>query len=1092
MAEEIGLRAVIDLTNFNKGVKQYNAGIGKMDKSTSSLAGVASKSFSGIGKSLASVGAIAGGAALAGVGALAVGVTALGTVSVKTAISFESAFAGVLKTTDGLTNGIGVLNEEGQKLRQGFVDLSKEVPLAFEELAAIGELGGQLGIGKEALLDFTETIAALGVSTNLSTEEAATAIARMGNIYQVTAADMGMNTQQVGSAIVALGNNFATTERDITNFATRIAGAGQIVGLSQADILGIGAAFSSVGVEAEAGGTAVQKVLLGINNAVNGTATGFVDNTKAIERNVGRLQDLNAESARLEAVSPGLQQAMLDQYDAFIAAGGSAEEFGRQLGDKTRQKAFETATAIRDLEQQTQLLRQSQGQPIDAGQLQKFAKVAGVSADEFSALWEKDASKAFQMFVEGLGKEGDNAANVLDELGLADQRLVRGFLSLAGAGDLLGQAIDTSNEAFMDNTALQNEAAQRYATTQSQLAILKNNFRAIGDTIGSRFLPFLNQAIDIVKRLINDAVGPLTDILDQLFQGNFAQAGELISANLQLAWNSIRSSIAMWGQNAPGLIGEVVRAITTGDWDNLGNIVGAKIFLAWNSIKTQFVFWGQDAQRIITEWLPQLADTFLAWATGEGSVAAGELGTTLGTAMTEGLIALLGGDETSTSVGAELLKALGMSVLKIIGGLITIGADLVAGILEGIINALTGGNFQADTVSTMAATWQGIADNLMTILNNIGWDMVWGIIKGIASAQQDLNQAVLDLLMSGIENLKSFLGIGSPSTLFAQFGTDMIQGLINGLLSMGGQLAETIGSIFGDLFSGENGLFGGLFNLFGGGGDGGEQDTNPFTGILTTITSLKEMLTTTLPETFTAFFTLLTEQVLAITESTLLPFNQLWIDLYILHLPTLQAVWLATQAIIQSGLLMLIATTNMFIQQIIATETQITSLKDTGIAAFAEIKEGIEDASKAIEKKLLPILTEAIKRLERLTYKAHQAAAAVSSVAGSKLENSQGMGFKHGLGFQNGLGLGFKVPQGFPNDSFGPFYAQSGEEMLITPRGTSIQDLVFSRLSSLLGSAIGGDRITNSTNNYNFELNVSTVASSQAVIQQYDVMRALI
>lgn len=110
-----------------KNLNSYLRDLGKADKAQQglgkSVTGVG-KTFSRVGGSIAKFGALAAGAAVAGVGALAAGVGALGAVSINTAISFEDAFAGVLKTTDGLTSEIGVLNEAGEELRAGFVKLS--------------------------------------------------------------------------------------------------------------------------------------------------------------------------------------------------------------------------------------------------------------------------------------------------------------------------------------------------------------------------------------------------------------------------------------------------------------------------------------------------------------------------------------------------------------------------------------------------------------------------------------------------------------------------------------------------------------------------------------------------------------------------------------------------------------------------------------------------------------------------------------------------------------------------------------------------------------------------------------------------------
>ncbi|MBN1610375.1 MAG: phage tail tape measure protein, partial [Polyangiaceae bacterium] len=442
----------------------------------------------------------AGAKMTAGVTAPIVG---LGVAAAKAAIDVESAFAGVIKTTDGLVDSTGTLTAAGESLKQQFRDLAKEVPLAVEELMHIGEIGGQLGIGKDQLIEFTRTIAALGVSTNLSTDEAATALARISNIFAVSTDDMGENVARLGSTIVALGNNFATTEAEITNFALRIAGAGKIAGLSQADILAIGTAMSSVGVQAEAGGTAVQKVLIAMNTAVTSTGQAFVDNTAAIGMMEQKLMSLNANLVRYEAQTGMTAGQMRDLYQAFREGGGSLEEFGRQLGDSGRQKLFETVLAIDATREAMAALAAEQGKPVNTGNLTTFAKVAGMTATEFKAAWQEDAAGAFQKFVEGLAAEGDNAVNVLSDLGLEDQRLVRSFLSLANAGDLLGETIAMAGEAWDENSALTREAGLRYATVESQLAILKNTFKDFLVTLGDRFLPIIREVVDWLKPLID-------------------------------------------------------------------------------------------------------------------------------------------------------------------------------------------------------------------------------------------------------------------------------------------------------------------------------------------------------------------------------------------------------------------------------------------------------------------------------------------------------------------------------------------------------------------------------------------------------------
>ena len=189
--------------------------------------------------------------------------TAFAAASVKAASDFESSFAGVKKTVDEADlKAVGLTFED---LGQSFRDLALDIPISVNELNAVGEAAGQLGIPAERLVEFTEVMAKLGVTTNLSATDAATALARFANITGGVA-----NTQfaNLGSTIVGLGNNFATTEAEIVGFGLRIAGAGNQVGLSQAEILGFGAALSSVGINAEAGGTAISRVFVAIQKSV--------------------------------------------------------------------------------------------------------------------------------------------------------------------------------------------------------------------------------------------------------------------------------------------------------------------------------------------------------------------------------------------------------------------------------------------------------------------------------------------------------------------------------------------------------------------------------------------------------------------------------------------------------------------------------------------------------------------------------------------------------------------------------------------------------------------------------------------------------
>lgn len=189
--------------------------------------------------------------------------------SAKTTIDFEDAFTGVEKTVDGTT-------EQMAELKQGIRDMTKSIPATTTEISAVAEAAGQLGIKTEDIISFTKVMIDLGNSTNLSAEEAASALAKFANITNMSAKDY----DRLGSVIVALGNNFATTEADIVQMATKLAATGDLAGLSQAQILALATAMSSVGIEAEAGGSAMSKLLKQIQVAVETGSSDLKDFAK--------------------------------------------------------------------------------------------------------------------------------------------------------------------------------------------------------------------------------------------------------------------------------------------------------------------------------------------------------------------------------------------------------------------------------------------------------------------------------------------------------------------------------------------------------------------------------------------------------------------------------------------------------------------------------------------------------------------------------------------------------------------------------------------------------------------------------------------
>lgn len=234
--------------------------------------------------------------------------------SAKAAVDWETAFTGVRKTVDASA-------EEYDQLANNIQKMATETASSANDIAGVMEIAGQLGItGVDGLTTFTKTMVELGDTTNLSAEDAATALARFMNITGENATDV----DKLGSAIVDLGNNFATSESEIVEMSTRLASAGTIAGLSSTDILALATAMSSVGIQAEAGGTAMAQTLKTINSEFYAFRDGETEGLEVIANVAGMSAEAFADAwegdpiRAIEAFVTGLSRVK-DEGDNVFA-----------------------------------------------------------------------------------------------------------------------------------------------------------------------------------------------------------------------------------------------------------------------------------------------------------------------------------------------------------------------------------------------------------------------------------------------------------------------------------------------------------------------------------------------------------------------------------------------------------------------------------------------------------------------------------------------------------------------------------------------------------------------------------------------------
>lgn len=248
------------------------------------------------------------------------------------------------------------------------------------------------------------------------------------------------------------------------------------------EIAGVAEAAGQLGIKTEAL-TDFTSVMIDLGNSTNLSAeqaavslAQLANITKMSSDDYGRLgativdlgnnmatteADIVAMSQRIASVGTvaGLSEAEIMAISAALGSVGVSAEVGG-TAMSTFIKKMQTAVA-------------------EGGtKLEKFAEIAGMTAEEFQAKFKEDAMGAITSFIEGLHNlDTDSVITSLKELGITDTRLSNAILALSTNGEILSKAVGIANGAWEENTALVEEASKRYETMESRMQIMRNEFR---------------------------------------------------------------------------------------------------------------------------------------------------------------------------------------------------------------------------------------------------------------------------------------------------------------------------------------------------------------------------------------------------------------------------------------------------------------------------------------------------------------------------------------------------------------------------------------------------------------------------------------
>ncbi|HES4050627.1 TPA: phage tail tape measure protein [Streptococcus pyogenes] len=780
-----------DASGFRAGIQDAKGALESLQASSGNKLQKISDSFVGVGKALTA--------------GLTLPLAAVGGASLKAFSEYDTALIGVRKTTD-------ISGDALKRFSKQIMGLSREMPNSAVEIANLAEVAGQLGIrtdeGGKHLINFSKIAAQMGTATNMSSEQAANAMARLANITQMPQTQF----HRLGSTIVALGNNLATTESEIADMSLRLAGTGHQIGLTEAQIAGLAAGMSSVGINAEAGGSAFSRVM----------------------------QKMNTD----------------------VLSGGEG--------------------------------------------LQRFAAVAGKTAEEFAQTWRTNPQEAIVDFVKGLGKvkeSGGDVTETLKDLGINLIREIDTLARLAGAGDLLAKSFGIANKAWADGTALQKEADAASESFANQLKKLKNALFEAGTVIGGQLAPHVGKLAEDIRKVVqafNDLdpkvqanivnfglflakIGPAIYIVGKIigmiskislaisfisklatafkaaggaiagFKAIIALTGgpiawiiaaimalvgvitylwttnegfrnavtgiwEAIKQVFSTAWEFIQSVWSAAPEFFSGIWEQIISTATP-MWEEFVNSMGPLVEAfknLWNSVVDFFVVLGEQIKLIWEDIKQFFSDT---WGIIRGIF---ELALALLAPIVQVGFEVI---QTIISTVWELIKIIIQTAWTIITTIISTAINIVADILR-TVTAIIQGDWQGawDAIKSIAETlWNAILtigqtlfnalksaiENILNAIQSI-WSAVWNAVSSVTSSIWNAIVSIISNAMStmqnavsnGISAVKNFITNGWNSVvgflrginLFSA-GSAIMQSFLSGLKSMWGAITSFVGGI---------------------------------------------------------------------------------------------------------------------------------------------------------------------------------------------------------------------------------------------------------------------------------------------------------
>ncbi|SHJ64714.1 phage tail tape measure protein, TP901 family, core region [Hathewaya proteolytica DSM 3090] len=552
----LGLKFLIDKTNWGKGFKEADEDIEKHDSKWKSFASNMSGKIKG-----ACIGAVAG---------IGTAVGAMALEGAKNLVGLEDNMAKFQSAT-------GMTAEETEKVRKTVMELYKVNEDSYEDIAKTAEaLHNNMGMTSADIDKYMQNFMNYAKVTGQANDEAVGAIDDLGDAW-------GMTTEESVSAmdkLLVLNQDYGMSVQDSQNALTKMAPALQSANMSFDEGTAYMAMFAQTGIDASTASTAFTKALQKVKSP---------DELQKLIKDIQDTKDpmeASAKASELFGSKAGVQMAQaLRESDVDI------QKFTKSMNETTG--AVDKASDAYDGSLKTQLSlmkKQLQGLFTDLGEkLMPVIKSVVTWTQQHMPQIQAVFSTVFTFVGDILGK----------------------------AIDVIGKVIKSIQEFYIKNKATFDKVGDIFKLLYKNIkeimdkvwGIISKIWKMISDFMdkhGTKIMKIVSTAFDFIKKYIGDVMEVIKAIIDTvmaILSGDWDKAWDGVKKIVSKVWDTIKDLI----KGALKLIGDIIAGVGSMLWD----VAKTAFNKIWDAIKWVF--------EQLLDWLKEIISVPVDIITGIGS-----------------------------------------------------------------------------------------------------------------------------------------------------------------------------------------------------------------------------------------------------------------------------------------------------------------------------------------------------------------------------------------------------------------------------------------------------------------------------------------